>query len=71
MTAIEIAVALAIAAVGVWMIGSALRTGVLKGENGDTVARAERPKRFWLELAGGVLIIAICLAMAASKADFL
>ena len=68
MTALEIIIALAIAGVGVWMITSALQTGILKGENGYAVARSDRPARFWLELGGGVIIIVVCFVVAASKA---
>ena len=64
MNLVEALFAIAIAAVGTWMIVGGFSRGVIHGENGYTVSRIEKPIRFWLEMTIGVAISAGCVGFA-------
>jgi hypothetical protein len=67
MNTLEAVFAIAIGSVGVWMVISAIVTGVIKGEDGHTVDQAKRPSRFWLEVAIGIIISSACISFAIWK----
>jgi hypothetical protein len=58
---------IAIALIGAWIVISAVSRGAISGEENYTVVRAERPLRFWIEVAIGVIITSACIVFAVYK----
>ena len=67
MNFVEAITAIGIASVGGSMVINALALGRIKGEEGYTVERYDRPVRFWLELGIGIVITFACIGFAVWK----
>lgn len=64
MNALPAIAGLAVALGAVWLIVRSVKRGKVHGEEGLPILKDQTPRRFYMEIAGWIVIALVCLGLA-------